>query len=196
MMNPSTLQALRDKLDLLPSVDFRHGELDVDKPVILAGDEAIFRCRTNELGKAYAEFVVEAMPLVVEILGKDGVEPCLALPVQTAAPGSDVEALVRSKIEVALSLQPELSARLPIWSKMVYAAVSPFIQPGSEGLAQPNAPTPNQVLNAGQIAAIRSDAVGEFGLWLCEWLNGNGRGQLSDETLELAITQWGGEQHA
>ncbi|ASJ88590.1 hypothetical protein [Pseudomonas aeruginosa] len=195
-MNPSTLQALRAKLDLLPSVDFRHGELDVDKPVILAGDEAIFRCRTNDLGKAYAEFLVEAMPLVVEMLGKDSFEPCLALPVQAAEPGSDVEALVRSKIEVALSLQPELSARLPIWSKMVYAAVSPYIQPGAAVVAEQSAPAAPKQLDAAQVASIRADAVGDFAVWLGEWLAETGRGQIADETLEMAISQWGGEHNA
>ncbi|EPJ7983245.1 hypothetical protein L4Z68_002400 [Pseudomonas aeruginosa] len=195
-MNPSTLQALRAKLDLLPSVDFRHGELDVDKPVILAGDEAIFRCRTNELGKVYAEFVVEAMPLVVEVLGKDGVEPCLAVPVQTAGQGSDVESLVRSKIEVALSLQPELSARLPIWSKMVYAAVSPFIQPGTAGITEQSSPATPRQLDAVQVASIRADAVGDFAVWLGEWLAETGRGQIPDEMLEMAVSLWGGEHNA
>ena len=195
-MNHSTLQALRAKLDLLPSVDFRHGELDVDKPVILAGEEAIFRCRTNELGRVYAEFVVEAMPLVVEMLGKDGVEPGLTAPVQTVEPGSGVEALVRSKIEVALSLQPELSERLPIWSKMVYAAVSPYIQPGAAGVTEQSAPAAPRQLDAAQVASIRADAVGDFAVWLGEWLAETGRGQIADETLEMAISQWGGEQNA
>jgi hypothetical protein len=79
---------------------------------------------------------------------------------------------------------------------MVDAAVSPYIQPGAAVVAEQSAPAAPKQLDAAQVASIRADAVGDFAVWLGEWLAETGRGQITDETLEMAISQWGGEHNA
>lgn len=191
------INRIKELIALVPTVCLAHGEIDSDKPVVLADDEPVFRVRTNSLGRAYADLIVEGLPLLARFI--DDCDEQRVVKAVTKAPvvslsesipsvsdSSSTEAFVRTRIEAILAMQPEFKAKATMMSKLVYAAVSPCFSVENAGAA-PTSTTP-LVSSAKESTQIdRISAVSDF----VAWLSDNVKFPLGDEsTIEEAFLKW------
>lgn len=191
-------QKILELLESVPTLQLTHGELDADRPVIIADEEPIFRVRTSPVGRAYANLIVEVIPQLRTLLGApDGDNKALDVTASAPSPNQSSqadatpanEAEVRRRIESVLSLQPELKSKLQVMSKLVFAAVSTFLV----GAKQEQSFSLQSVApSKAHTKAIRSSAVSEFASWLAE----SGHLPLKDEAaLDEVLIQWEETQH-
>lgn len=191
----TNVTSILDLINLVPTLKLTHGELDADKPVVMAGDEPVFRVRNNDVGRAYANLIIDGLPLLAQLAGRAAGDDSMhlqALAQQPApelsnqgAPAGELEALVRGRIEGVLKMVPEAKAKAVVMSNLVFAAVSPYLT--GAPTHEPARPEPDAAIAQASIHQHRSQAVSEFIGWLAE----SGKLPLGDESaLDEAFMQW------
>lgn len=195
---------IQELLSSVPTLKLTLGDIDTGKPMILAGDDAIFRVRTNEIGRAYAALVVEALPYLELCLrgagatvDADGYVASVAsvasandLVIPKASIHCGAENEVRGRIEAVLGMHSELKSKLKIMSKLVFAAVAPFLSAGEREPELSKASTAAPSLS--DILHYRSSAVSEF----IGWLAASGTFPITDEAcLDEMYMKWEETQH-
>jgi hypothetical protein len=192
---------IQELLSSVPTLKLTLCDIDTGKPMILAGDDAIFRVRTNELGRAYAALVVEALPYLELCLRDAGATVDAAGYVSSVASSNDLvipkasihcgaENEVRGRIEAVLGMHSELKSKLKIMSKLVFAAVAPFLSAGEREpeLSKASTAAPSLI----DILKHRSSAVSEF----IGWLAASGTFPITDEAcLDEMYMKWEETQH-
>lgn len=154
------------------------------KTYLLAGTEAVFICRSNELGEAYGSLVMQSLKLLPEALAamKGATLPAA----QTVDDSHKAEIIAR--ISRAIAMSAGTTSRAEMLGKLVFSAIEPFLKAGESDAVVSSAALP-----VGQVAAdvrsIRREAVQDF----TEWLGTDGRlGALkSEEDLADLCAEWG-----
>ncbi|WP_158456449.1 hypothetical protein [Pseudomonas fluorescens] len=124
-MNQSHI-ALREMMRTVPTLNLVVGELSGGAPALFAGTEPIMRCRNTVLGAAYAELIVAALQSL-EALTSPDIDPSLAGESNEGNGAGDLDQ-VTHLIRSVLSLQPELAPKSDLYTKLVRAAVEPFLR--------------------------------------------------------------------
>lgn len=160
------LQAL---LAAVPTLELTMMKEDENRTVLLAGDEPVFRVRSNELGQAYSHLVIAALAHLSKALSTEEAAHAALL---GGEPKNDLDEAFKtevvSKIVQSLSMQAEHRSKAQLAGKLVYSAIEPYlrgsileagfhvVQPGGEA-----AP-------AIDVVGVRRDAVQDFSGWLAE----------------------------
>lgn len=141
MTTESFSQDLAALIKAVPTLHLKPGELDGGAPAIFAGNEPVFRCRSTELGHRYAALAVIAFEQLAVDAEKPLTAPSKAEPAVTPVCSAAAEADLAQRVSSVLSLQPELASKVPLWTKLVVAAVSPFmVGAENEAPALPSSP--------------------------------------------------------
>jgi hypothetical protein len=163
----------------VPTLDLKVKIEDDGKKFLVAGEEPIFRCRSNELGDAYGLLVIAALALLPHALNAQ------QSPQDAGSPLSLDDSLkgeITSRIVQSLSLQSDLRQKAELAGKLVYAAIEPYVRgPAADGgfsVAEPARPQATSV----DVIGLRRDAVQDFACWLAE------EGRLSNLQNEQDLT--------
>ncbi len=128
MTTGSTSQDLATLLKAVPTLHLTPGELEGGAPAIFAGNEPVFRCRSTDLGHRYAALAVMAFErLAADGQGSVAVASSKAEKSATHVCSATVHGDLAQRVSSVLSLQPELASKVPLWTKLVVAAVMPFV---------------------------------------------------------------------
>lgn len=127
MTTESFSQDLATLIKAVPTLHLKPGELDGGAPAIFAGNEPVFRCRSTELGHRYAALAVIAFEQLAAGAEKPVTAPSKAEQAVTPVCSAAAHADLALRVSSVLSLQPELASKVPLWTKLVVAAVSPFM---------------------------------------------------------------------
>lgn len=149
----------------VPTLELKVKVEEEGKTFLMAGNEAVFRCRTGELGEVYSQLVTGAVALVPQALEALGATDKSSVPLELTEP---LKAEVIAKIVQSLGLQSELRGKAELLGKLIYAAVEPYVRgpdpdAGTLGKwpASSQAPTPD-------LSSVRRDAVQDFAGWLVD----------------------------
>lgn len=126
MTTESFSQDLAALIKAVPTLHLKPGELDGGAPAIFAGNEPVFRCRSTELGHRYAALAVIAFEQLAAGAEKPVTAPSKAAQAITQVCSAS-RADLAQRVTSVLSLQPELASKVTLWTKLVVAAVSPFM---------------------------------------------------------------------
>ncbi|WP_343177078.1 hypothetical protein [Pseudomonas sp. 4810-S13] len=118
--------SLREKMKMVPTLNLVVGELSGGAPALFAGSEPIMRCRNTVVGAAYSELIVAALHSL-EALTSLNDNSSLAGK-SNAANGAADRDQVTQRIRAVLSLQPELAPKSDLYTKLLTAAVEPFLR--------------------------------------------------------------------
>lgn len=193
------IKALRALLDAAKAPLLRHGTVAGDKPGILAGETPVCRVREGAEGAACAALIVGAVNALPGLL-----EAVSATPASAVAQDADVggqRQQIEARIAAALKMQPGLAeASIKVFSRLVYAAVEPWIQGGRAGFDASESMAPAPVVAAAQppragLAQARLDAVIDFGNFLLEQ-GGEDTGMPCPEALEKLVKDWDSAHNA
>lgn len=172
----------------VPTLHLTAGELEGGAPAIFAGTEPVFRCRSSDLGHRYAALAVMAFERLAEGFEK---------PVASASSKADQSANhvdsaalhldLAQRVSAVLSLQPEFASKVPLWTKLVVSAVSPFMA-GVEN-AVPEFPSSGEV---GVARAKPQEGPHKAIHGFISWLSDSGRSgeQFSLERLSELAEEW------
>ncbi|MCT9825995.1 hypothetical protein [Pseudomonas veronii] len=172
----------------VPTLHLTPGELEGGAPAIFAGNDPVFRCRSTDLGHRYAALAVMAFERLAAgmekpVAGASSKVDQAANLVGSAAMHADLA----QSVSAILSLQPELASKVPMWTKLVVAAVTPFMA-GAES-AGPEFPS------SGEVAVARDKpkegphkAIHGFISWLAD--SGKPGEQFSLERLAELAGEW------
>lgn len=193
MTTESFSQDLTTLVKSVPTLLLRPGELEGGAPAIFAGNEPVFRCRSTDLGHRYAALAVMAF----ERLAAGVEKPAAVASNKAELPAAHecsatVHADLAQRVSSVLSLQPELASKVPLWTKLVVAAVSPFMA----GVEKDGPEVPS----SGEVAVARAkalegpqEAIHGFISWLSD--SGKPGEQFSLERLAELAGEWE-ETHA
>lgn len=192
MTTESFSQDLAALVKAVPTLHLTPGELDGGAPAIFAGNEPVFRCRSTELGHRYAALAVIAFEQLAAGAEKPVTAPSKAVQAVTLMCSAAAHADLAQRVSSVLSLQPELASKVPLWTKLVVAAVSPFMV-GAENEV-PELPSSGGVAVAkAQTELGPKDAILGFISWLSD--SGKPGEQFSLERLAELAGNWE-ETHA
>ena len=118
--------SLREMMKMVPTLNLVVGELSGGAPALFAGTEPIMRCRDTVVGAAYAELIVAALHSL-EALTSHNIDLSLAGESNEANGAADLDQVTKL-IRNVLSLQPELAPKSDLYTKLVRAAVEPFLR--------------------------------------------------------------------
>ncbi|MDS9914869.1 hypothetical protein RMI87_15305 [Pseudomonas aeruginosa] len=149
----------------VPTLDLKVKIEDEGKKFLMAGEEPIFRCRSNELGDAYGLLVIGALALLPQALNAQHPSQDAGLPLSLDEP---LKAEITSRVVQALSLQPDLRQKAELAGKLVYAAIEPYVRgPAADEGFSITEPARSQA-PAVDVIGLRRDAVQDFASWLAE----------------------------
>ncbi|KSQ21571.1 hypothetical protein APB26_31785 [Pseudomonas aeruginosa] len=154
------------------------------KTYLLAGTEAVFICRSNELGEAYGSLVMQSLKLLPEALAamKGATLPAA----QTVDDSHKSEVIAR--ISRAIAMSAEMTSRAEMLGKLVFSAIEPFLKGGETDAVVSSVALPGAQADV-DVRSIRREAVQDF----TEWLGSEGRlGALrGEEDLADLCAEWG-----
>lgn len=200
MSNVAHLTAnLRDLLSQVPTQQLHAGQVAGDKPGILAGDMPVCRVRETAEGELYAALIVEAVNALPRLLD------ALAAPETPAASAGTAQASesdpLRQQIEAqitnTLHMLPGFKAGASgTWSKLLYAAVEPWLVGGRPPLSvEPVQPVQRQqkARSADGEKQVRLDAVMEF----CNFMlhQDDSESKPNEHALETWVMDWDKEHN-
>jgi hypothetical protein len=188
MTTESLGQDLAALVKAVPTLHLTAGELEGGAPAIFAGNEPVFRCRSTELGHRYGALALMAFERLAAGMEKPvaGASSKAGQSVNRVNAAA-VHADLAQRVSSVLSLQPELASKVPLWTKLVVAAVSPFM--AGEGNCGSELPS------SGEDAVARAkaqegplEAIHGF----ISWLSGAGKPgeQFSLERLAELAGEW------
>lgn len=149
----------------VPTLDLTLKVEGEGKTLLMAGDQPIFRCRTNELGEAYSLLVIGALALLPEaLLARQGSQAS-ASPQVLDEP---LKAEITSRIVQSLSLQSDLRQKAELAGKLVYAAIEPYVRGPVAGVGISAAEAVGTKAPPVDLVGLRRDAVQDFASWLAE----------------------------
>ncbi|EPG9350293.1 hypothetical protein ACKU3Z_031090 [Pseudomonas aeruginosa] len=149
----------------VPTLDLKVKIEDEGKKFLMAGEEPIFRCRSNELGDAYGLLVIGALALLPQALNAKHPSQDAGFPLSLDEP---LKAEITSRVVQALSLQPDLRQKAELAGKLVYAAIEPYVRgPAADEGFSITEPARSQA-PAVDLIGLRRDAVQDFASWLAE----------------------------
>lgn len=149
----------------VPTLDLKVKIEDEGKKFLMAGEEPIFRCRSNELGDAYGLLVIGALALLPQALNAQHPSQDVGSPLSLDEP---LKAEITSRVVQALSLQPDLRQKAELAGKLVYAAIEPYVRgPAADEGFSVGEPARSQA-PAFDVIGLRRDAVQDFASWLAE----------------------------
>lgn len=160
--------------------------------VIADGGRAVCRYRNDAEGIAYAKFIAAAASSLPLLLNALRARSDLTIDVDTPSPvGASRRGQIEKNIEKILSVQPGFRpATAKTFSKLVYAAVEPFVAPDT---ATPSDSTDGGVsVSRADAKASREEAVASF----CAFLKAQGDPDSipSDAALDHYQGEWLAEQ--
>ncbi|HBP6530844.1 TPA: hypothetical protein L6A81_35110 [Pseudomonas aeruginosa] len=184
-----TLQSLARLSKALPTLELKV-KVEDGKTFLMAGNEAVFRCRTNELGEAYGLLVMQALEILpqalmaIEYAGQAMPGPNI---------GEPLKAEITSRIVQSLALAPDLKPKADLLGKLVYSAVEPYVRGGAEEAGLSKLPLANSSPEI-DLQSVRRDAIQDFAGWLVEG------GRLSklkcEQSLADLCDEWDDEANA
>ncbi|MDI2144996.1 hypothetical protein KBJ94_23380 [Pseudomonas sp. ITA] len=192
MTTESFSQDLAALIKSVPTLHLKPGELDGGAPAVFAGNEPVFRCRSNELGNRYAALAVIAFEQLAAEPAKTVSAPSEAEPAVTPVCSAAVRADLAQRVSSVLSLQPELASKVPLWTKLVVAAVSPFMV-GAENEASALPSSGSAAVVQAKVEVGLHDGILGFISWLSD--TGKPGEQYSLERLAELAGEWE-ETHA
>lgn len=163
-------------------------ELEPGKPAIFAAGRAVFRCRSDDEGMAYARHVVEC----ANAAGRNDELPCKS---------SAADAVGASRVSVSPSMSDGLARKVsavlalhPSFAQINSVLLTKLLAGALESLLAPqSAAQPRPVMSAPgcDLRKVRCDAVAEF----CNVLLASGDDAMPDEERLLPyVQQWLGAQ--
>lgn len=184
-----TLQSLARLSKALPTLELKV-KVEDGKTFLMAGDEAVFRCRTNELGEAYGLLVMQALEILPQALM--AIESA-GQAVTGANIGEPLKAEITSRIVQSLALAPDLKQKAELLGKLVYSTVEPYVRGGAEEARHSSLPVAisSPVID---LQTVRRDAIQDFAGWLVDG------GRLSklkcEQSLADLCDEWDDEANA
>lgn len=178
-------RSIRRHIDTLPTCALSIGEY-MNKAAVMAGDEPVFLIRSAPIGTLYSEAIVQLLPLMSSAANALSA-PASSEPGTTHSPAEgSMEARVRSAIEGVASMQPELKGRAPLFSKMLFSAVQPYLATAvpTETIS---APAPSFSPSNAEVCMIRNNAITEFATWLAE---SDLLPEVTEEQMEKVMAAW------
>lgn len=203
-VSPEVIAQLQAALAAVPTARLTQGVVAGQSPGVLAGETPVCKLRGSPEGAAYGTLIVEAvnaLPALIRVAQQAYSQPAEV----SATPASSMESTLasnpqRAEVEAAIAnallMQNGFQrSMVTLWSRLVFAAIEPWIKGGREALDTREvirqAPKPAQ---AGSEHGDRLDAVLSFCTFLMAQKD---QDNLPNEhALEQLVNMWAASEKA